>query len=362
VLRAKLYVRSVIMSHRVAQLYVRQRHAEEQALWDEESNEESASRGLPPRVDLHEASMPWLKYDINYNDDHQGAEQQNALVEHLLLSWADFEVNAASPEGTEIDMEGDEQAARATEAYQQGRTMGPLPFRDPYPPRTGVAPAAQTPEPPAQRPGPPPPRARQPSLRLDTTHVPAITQRTAAVQGPITYWSIVIGQKRFLFENNQRMSDLDIPDEQFVAKVFSHDNACTEIPKDLVSRDAIRAVGYAHAEVPARHNRAMWSIRTALHWVCSILPLDHYQAKNLAGQSGRAHTTYQSVEIANIVQTASEWSLSAQCNYSIRHTRISKHSAFRLQPRGEQASRFHSTVARRDVPRWSQCTQFLPWC
>ena len=287
VLRAKLYIRSVIMSHRVAQLYVKQRHAEEQLLWDEAQNEDSppAQESLPPRVDMHEASMPWLKYDIDYNDDHQGAAQQNALVEHLLLSWADFEVIVASAEGTEIDMEGDEQAARATEAYQQGRTMGPLPFRDPYPARTGAAPTAQTPQPPAQRPGPPPPRARQPSLSLDTTHLPAVRQSASAVQGPITYWSIVIGQKHYLFENDQRTSDLDIPDSALEARVFSHDNACTEIPKDLISRDAIRAKGYAHAEVPAGRNRAMWNIRSALHWVCDIQALAQYQANRITGQS-----------------------------------------------------------------------------
>lgn len=272
VLRAKLYIRSVIMSHRVAQKYVQQRHAEEAMLWNDAQNDGSVSwgRSLPPRVELHESSVPGLQDDIDYNDDHQGAEQQTKLVDLLLEEWADFGLPVVSAEGTEIDQGMDEQATQATEEYQRERTFGPLPFRDPYPPRTG-APVAPPTAPQAQRPGPPPPRARQPSLHLDTTHIPAVGQQASAVQGSITHWCIVIGQKRFLFENGQRVSDGEIPEEQFEGYVFSHDNACTEIPKDLVSRDAIRAIGYAHAEVPAGHSRASWSIRTALHWVCATL-------------------------------------------------------------------------------------------
>ena len=277
VLRAKLYIRSVIMSHRVAQKYVQQRHAEEEMLWNEAQNEGFVPRGenLPPRVDLHGDSLPYLHEPIDYKDDHEGAEQQNQLVDLLLEQWADFAPNVASAEGTEIDMEGDEQATRATEQYQERQTYGPLPFRAPYPARTGSAPVAQTPAPPpAQRPGPPPPRARQPSLTVDTSHVPRVSQNSSAVSGPITYWSIVIGQKHYLFENGERKSDLDIPDIALEARVFSHDNACTEIPKDLVSQDAIRAKGYAHVEVPAARNRAMWNIRTALHWVLSCYQLN----------------------------------------------------------------------------------------
>jgi len=83
--------------------------------------------------------------------------------------------------------------------YQAQRTFVPLPRGRPA--RNGASPVAQTAAPPAQRLGCPPPR-HDSRVSLDTTQVPSVSQCTSAVQGPITYWSIVTGQKHFLFDNS----------------------------------------------------------------------------------------------------------------------------------------------------------------